>query len=179
MDDKILFNQLKDFPEGMSLFTESDSQAALSMYSEQDQETLTTMSDSEKSWHLSRALYLAKSQEAAKSIGLEIHPTLAFNHNPIAVIDFAKGIDAGHELMAKFNFNDGVGESGYCFYRDSKLMPTPETMWHVLATRRDGDAVIAFIGDDRGWEKHWEYFVAVAWAPQELVEELGYIPALL
>jgi hypothetical protein len=178
MDDKILFSQINHLPKDMAAFTPEDIEAAQARFSQADWQELMSRDESEQTWHIGRALYLHKCQEEARRLGLPLHPTL-FNHNPIALVDFAKGVDAGRELMVKYKFTDVAAQSGYGYMRDGKYFPVPETMWHVLATRRDGDAVIAFIGDDRGWENNWEYFVAVAWAPREMAEESGYVPALL
>jgi len=57
----------------------------------------------------------------------------------------------------------------------------PASMWDVMQQRRHGDAVIALIGDDRGYAPDWEYFIAVAWAPQAITTEYGdphHVPGL-
>lgn len=46
----------------------------------------------------------------------------------------------------------------------------PNSMWDVMDFRLDGDAIIALIGDDRGWSQHWLYMVFVGWSPKDLLE---------
>ena len=94
------------------------------------------------------------------------HPEMSLNHNPILLCDFAKGVDAGKAMAKKHGF-------------DTDRSFVPDTMWHVMERRRNGDAIVALIGDDRGWAHNWEYFVVVCWSPVHLEEELGYTPALL
>ncbi|HXC62356.1 MAG TPA: hypothetical protein VNV63_06745 [Nitrospiria bacterium] len=46
----------------------------------------------------------------------------------------------------------------------------PDLMWHLLAHRRDGDAVIFLAGDDRSYE----HFFGIVWSPERL--QRGDIP---
>ena len=108
-------------------------------------------------WHLRK-----RSEAEAARLGYTLHPKFELLHVPAALVDWAEGEEAGRTLAAKWGF---------------EYQP-PEAMWYHLDSRRDGDAIIAFMGDDRGYSPDWEYYIVVQWAPEEFVRdwEFGYFP---
>jgi hypothetical protein len=131
--------------------------------------------DGDLEWSVAMTVLLNLAWVEAKKLGFEELVTQEatettpakyeeFNHNPIALCRFAISDTAGKALAAEFNFK----------YAD------PSTMWDVIDSRRINDnTIMALIGDDRGWNKDWEYFIAVVWCPKEIEDALGYIPTLL
>ena len=174
--DEQIFNTTH--PPELTLADFSDDQI-LELTSVTGEQWEQLLASDDPAFYATKGLYLLKSRREAGRLGLAANAEVSFLHNPIALIEMATGADTGRELMEKHGFADAAQKSGYFFRRDGKVFPMPETMWHVFAQRRDGDAVTAFIGDGRGYEQHWTYFIAVCWAPAELVEKVGYIPALL
>lgn len=122
---------------------------------------------SEIKWHAALNLHHRRALAEARRLGYEPHPELSLTTNPCVLVDFAKGYEAGKALIERWGFGKGV-EGGVADY-------APNSMWDIMAWRRDGDAIIAVVGDDRGWDKDWEYNIVVAWAPQRM-EKLGYSP---
>jgi hypothetical protein len=104
--------------------------------------------------YAARWWYYQLSLREAARLGFAVHPEFSFSHNPVALIEQARGRDDGEMLANKWGFTPSHIEPG--------------TMWDIMAQRRDGDAIIALIGDDRGWAPDWEYFIAVVWAPAAL-----------
>jgi hypothetical protein len=109
-----------------------------------------------------RRAYYQRSVAEATRLGLLPHPERRFRHNPIVLVAEAVGDTAGQALAARHGFP----------WRE------PGSLWDVLETRRDGDACIALIGDDRGRPQHHTYWIAVAWSPSTLADALGYTPGL-
>lgn len=103
-------------------------------------------------------IHYKRSVACARRHGYDLADDIVFTHNPVALVDYAIGEEAGMELARKYNFSPEYSE--------------PSNMWDIMGTRRlDDDTVIALVGDDRGWSNQWRYYIAVAWAPVDLVEE--------
>lgn len=112
-------------------------------------------------------MHYQRSCRCARQHGYEL-ADLAFDYNPIALIDYAQGREAGVELAEQYDFSTKPAGLG------------PGSMWDILEERRlDNDCAIVLIGDDRGWADDWKYFAAIAWAPVWLVEESGFISGLV
>lgn len=109
-----------------------------------------------------RHLCFLKAKERAEALGHALSDE-GFLHSPLAIVDHAEGERALKALASKWNFP----------------YTAPTSMWDIQQQRRlDPWTVLVLIGDDRGWPEHWRYWVAIAWAPEDLEEQFGTIPAL-
>lgn len=112
-------------------------------------------------WHF----YMHSLAETTR-LGLFPHPDYAGNpiviavlgHQMLVTVDAAKGETAGIALAEKWEFE----------------YSPPEAMWYTMASRRDGNALIGFCGDDRGWNEDWEYYIVVGWDVKEWTDEQGF-----
>jgi hypothetical protein len=110
-----------------------------------------------------RWLCYKRAEAEATRLGYQSHPQIGFLHDPLVLIEAAAGVEEGRALATKY----GLEWHG-----------PANCMWDPLSWRREGDAVIALIGADRGWHGGI-YWVAVAWAPLALEEENGgHVPDL-
>lgn len=98
--------------------------------------------------------YLQQSIEQAGRLALPQTGTVGA-HDPYVVIGQVEGFEAGAELAEQFGFSEHLCDT------------LPDTFWHCLDSRQEGDALIAFYGDDRGWTP--TYTTVVTWAPQVLM----------
>ncbi len=118
--------------------------------------------DRESRWTAARYIKCHLAQREARKMGLTIHPGEAFLHDSFALIEEAQGMEAGEALAKKYGFT----------------AREPQSMWDEQAGRRSGDGVLLFISDDRGWSSNWMFWIAVAWAPEKLEQEIGWSPEL-
>jgi len=149
-------------------------EAGLSEAERQEWEEYLTIRPAEremKKWHVAKNLFYRRSLTEARRLGYEPNKEIAFSHNPIAMIEFVQGYENGIALMNKWGFGSDQPHPDDPHY----IAPhyEPDTMWDVMAWRRNDDAVIAVIGDDRGWKNNWTYYIAVAWSPRHLDEKYG------
>lgn len=123
-------------------------------------------------WHVARSLFYQRSLAEARRLGYQPDPETVLNHNPIVLVEMAQGYDDGRALMGRWGFGTDQPHSDDPHH----IAPhyEPSSMWDVMAYRRDGNAIVAIIGDDRGWKQHWTYYAVVAWFPKYL--ETKYDP---
>ncbi len=108
----------------------------------------------EVTWGACSWWYLQRSIEQAERLHLP-QTGMIGAHDPYAIVEQADGFAAGAILAEKYGFSPHL-----CDY-------LPDTFWHCLDSRQDGDAMVAFYGDDRGYSP--TYTVIVTWAPQLLM----------
>jgi hypothetical protein len=122
MHDEIIFNyknRCDEFPQA-----EIDRLLAETKYEPRDAR--------DAAFVMARWAYYQRSRAEATRLGLTPHPEQGFLHNPLALIEEAVSDEAGKAMAERWGFS--WHEAG--------------SMWDLLAERRDGDAIIALIGDD-------------------------------
>ena len=117
-------------------------------------------------YHAAKHAVWDKAKEQAESFGLGLNGH-CFTTIPLAIVEAQQGL-AQEEVLA-------LAEK-YDLELDSRAYASPNSMWDIMAHRVEGDAIVALIGDDRGWEKDWQYFIVVGWHPADVVEEMDVSP---
>jgi hypothetical protein len=157
IDDQILINHLNRYeeitPEQVAEF-----ERGLNPVMKSEWES-AGLSLKDKQWNIARQWFYQRSLAEALRLGYKAHDTETFTHSAAVLVEIATGDENGHALAKKYGFKPD----------------DPAAMWHVLGHRVEGEAVVALIGDDRGWAGNWQYFIAVAWYPASAAEA-GYEP---
>lgn len=112
-----------------------------------------------KVWYILRDRNYQNALAEAGRMGFAEHPELKLLHDPCVLVAHAQGREDGIELAKKWGLYEQVTDTWGSYFE-------PGCMWHEAAHRRDGDAVVLFVGDDRGYAPNWEYFVIIKWEPQ-------------
>lgn len=117
-------------------------------------------------YHAAKNAVWDKAKEQAHILGLESNGH-CFTTIPLAIVEARQGLSQKEvkTLAKKYNLE-----------LDGSAHATPNSMWDIMAHRVEGDAVVALIGDDRGWEKNWQYFIVVGWWPLSIAKEMDISP---
>ena len=108
----------------------------------------------EVTWGACSWWYLQHSREQVERLHLP-QTSMIGAHDPYVIVEQAEGFVAGAILAEKYGFPRHLCDD------------FPATFWHCLDSRLDGDALVAFYGDDRGYSP--TYTVIVTWTPQGLM----------
>lgn len=117
------------------------------------------LGDVDKVWMLLKEQNLKNARAEAARMGMLPHPTEMLLHDPWVLVGLAQGREAGIELAKKWGLYEQAADTWGRYFE-------PCSMWDEVAHRRDGDAVVLFVGDDRGYAPNWTYYVCVKWEPQ-------------
>lgn len=94
------------------------------------------------------------SQREVERLGYKELPDVFSPHYQLCIIEMVQNPPDASSM-------DVLGQKYGLFRRSSYR--APQSMWDVLAERRDGDAVVIMVGDDRGNNEH---FIVVQWRPE-------------
>jgi hypothetical protein len=118
-----------------------------------------------------------RSVQEALRLGYKEHPTIRplIEHHPVCIIEaidlITPQLDTLPEQEVRSALNQRIraiitlGER-YGLFAE-KSYERPNMLWQVLDTRREKDAVIEMIGDDRGLEHH---LIIVKWYPERFYD---------